>query len=625
MTDTPQELSDELPAVAALRSLSVFSADQAGAYREHFQRLGAALGADVPTRLAQYVTAWAKSGQAGALVLTGNAGTGKTAVAETYSRAVGGDLPGGDDLCEIAKGCWVVKDLSGLPDDAARRSTLQTVLNGLATGTGQYLVCANEGVLRDALDILNHEDLASALDQALRSGAAEVGKLVVVNVNRQRPTAPELWDALLDFLVREDLWSGCAGCPFDLGSCPMRSNAKALRDPQVREQLRTLVRLGAGEAVPTIREVLSVLGWAIVGDRTCKHVKTATRDMERAAFTATDGYFTRVVGGGLSLDAIERSPLMSGMRTAQLGHVSDLEIDGWLRDTTGASDEVRLLAGDPSLVEDGPDGSLALAGSRSPLDRVRTKQGTMTFHYLGELVSTSEDPTKVDDGLDALVSGDRDSNAPAQVLWRQRLYFEASQALGGADVASKRLLGYRYVADLVRLAQKAARSEDVVIEVSEVVRGLNFLVTGFSSPHEGLVVPDPACLFARDPGSFRPARPSLVYGLVPLERLSVRVPDRGLVERLLDVDHVDVELVVDRRDDLSLRIRPKMYEAVREAADFQGPVGQGVAEMNDLRGFYSRLASAEVAGDAIRVADPDSDPPALVKVNLPYFATSRRA
>ncbi|MEV5447550.1 hypothetical protein AB0N23_34265, partial [Streptomyces sp. NPDC052644] len=84
----PEDLSDELPAVAALRSLSIFSADQAGAYREHFQSLSDALGEDVPTRLASHVTAWAGRGEPGAIVLTGNAGTGKTAVAESYCQRV---------------------------------------------------------------------------------------------------------------------------------------------------------------------------------------------------------------------------------------------------------------------------------------------------------------------------------------------------------------------------------------------------------------------------------------------------------------------------------------------------------------------------------------------------------
>jgi len=62
-----------------------------------------------------------------------------------------------------------------------------------------------------------------------------------------------------------------------------------------------------------------------------------------------------------------------------------------------------------------------------------------------------------------------------------------------------------------------------------------------------------------------------------------------------------------------------MYEAIREAAEFQGPVGQGVAEMNDLRGFYGSLASHTLSDSALRVADPESNPPALVTVSLPHF------
>jgi hypothetical protein len=622
--------AEELPAVAALRSLSVFSADQSGAYREHFAALAAVLGEDVDTRLGSYVTRWAASGDPGAVVLTGNAGTGKTAVAQAYCEAVGADLPESDEPLEVAACRWVVKDLSGMPNPEAREAALLRVLE--AGQTGQALVCANEGVLRDALGALEHRyaDLATALEPALRHGAAQSGLVTVVNVNRQRPTAERLWPQLLDYLTREELWTGCRDCPFDVGGCPMRSNAEQLRHPHVREQLRTLVRLAAGEAVPTLREVLAILSWAVVGGHDCMEVRGKVRDLGKEAFTASESYFTRVVGGGLSAEAIERSPLLSGMRRAALGEVSDLEIDGWLRDTTGAPHAVRVLAGDPAATlshdEEIPAGGRrpGLAGTQSPLDRVRTNQGAMTFHALGEMVSTDEDPTRVEDGLDALVIGSA-TDVPGQALWRQRMYFEASAELGGPAGAAHRLLDYRHLPELVALARTAAGGGDTVLELNELVRGLNFLVTGFSSPNEGLIVPDPACLFARDPGSFRPARPSLVHSQVALERLSVGLPDHGLVEEVLDVDHVDVDLVVDKDPMLSLRIRPRMYEAIREAAEFQGPVGQGVAEMNDLRGFYGRLAAGEPPDASLRVADPDSSPPSLIKIGLPHFAAGERA
>lgn len=619
---------DELPVVTALRSLSVFSADQSAAYREHAGAAVDVLGPDAGSKLGRWVSGWAAGGTPGMVVLTGNAGTGKTAVAEAFCRTVGAELPAEDVPTEVLPGRWVVKDLSGLPDPRAREETLGDLLEK-AIG-GQVFVCANEGVLRDTLESLAEPVALSTLESALRQGAARAQNplLTVVNVNRQRPTADSLWPALMDYLFREELWGGCDGCPFETGGCPMRSNAEKLRRPDVREQLRLLVRLGAGEAVPTLREVLAILSWAAVGGRTCTEVKDKFRDLGSEAFTATDAYFTRAVGGGLSAEVAERSPLLTGMRAAGLGEVTDLEIDGWLRDSTGAPSGVRELAGDPLRGASSDPGSSdvvaprsALAGSRSPLDRVRTLQGAMTFQALGEMVSTDEDPTRVEDGLDALVTS-VGPEAAGQSLWRERVFFEGSGYVGGPAAAARRLLDYRHTSELIDLARDAAAGRDTVLAIRELVRGLNFLVTGFSSADEGLVVPDPACLFARDPGSFRPASPSLVHSQVALLRLKVSVPDQGLVEELLDVDHSEVELSVDGDPARVLRIRPRMYEAIREAAEFQGPVGQGVAEMNDLRGFYGHLAAHSEPEDSLRVADPESQPPALVTVGLPHFTSA---
>lgn len=625
-------IPDENPAVSALASLSIFGADQAGAYREHFARIAAALGPDVPTRLARHLERWGRGGASGLCILTGNAGTGKTAATETYCLSVGGQLPapGEDELVEVVPNRWVSKDISGLPDAAARTQALQRAL--ALSSDAQVLVCANEGVLRDALDSLGDAaaELSEALEEALRVGAAAspgrlIGQdltsfgLLVINVNRQRPTSPELWDALLDYVSREELWEGCADCPWDIRSCPMRANAQALRKPEVRGGLRMLVQLGTGEAVPTLREVLAIFARALTGGLSCQEVKRRVRDQGPAAFSAEEGYISLALGYGLAAESEERSPLLIGMISAGLGEVADLEVDEWLRDSSGAPPAVKALAGAPGFRSDGdeaPESGGGLADSASPLDRVRTAVGTMTFYRLGEMVSTSEDPRKVEDGLDALVA----LEPPRQALWRRRVFFEAPDALGRPGQAAARLLGARFFPELVRLAEKVAAGRDAILELSELVKGLNFLVTGFSSANEGLIVPDSSCLYARNPGSFRPARPSLVHGQIDIERLSLRVPDRGLVEKVLDVDHIDVELVVDGLDGLALRIRPRMYEAIREAASFQGPVGQGIAEMTDLRNFYGRLAAASPPDDRLRVADPNADPPALIAITLPYFA-----
>ncbi|MDP9388133.1 MAG: ATP-binding protein [Actinomycetota bacterium] len=606
---SPQE---ELPVVAALRKLSIFGADQLGAFREHFAELAEVLGADIPTRLGVHLERWVRVGESGACILTGNAGTGKTAAAEAFCRAAGGRPPRReeDGLVEVAAGRWVAKDLSGLPDDGARSEALARALE-LGAGA-QVLVCANEGVLRDAAEALGSEALSELLGRALRTGAAQDGGVLIVNVNRQRPTAPGLWEAVVSYVTRPELWGGCDGCPrSERAGCPFVDNAEHLRAPEARAGLRRLMQLGAGEAVPTLREVLAILAHALIGGGTCAEVKERVRDQGLSGFSAAEAYYSLALGESLAAETVERSPLLAGMRRAGLGTMADLEADKWLRDPTAAPAGVQALAGAP----DNGDGEPELAGSRSHLDRVRTIVGTMTFYRLGETVTTSEDAARVDAAVHALVDGE-----PAALsLWRRRLYFEAPEALGGGDAAAGRLLRFRFFAGLLDLARRAAAGADTAVELAELVKGLNVLVTGFASPNEGLLVPDPSCLFARNPGSFRPARPSLIQGQVDVSRLSLAPPDSGLVEELLDVDHIEVDLIVDGDPLLALRIRPRMYEAIREAAAYQGPVGHGTAEMTDLRGFYGRLAASEGRDDRLRVADPGSSPPALVTVTLPHF------
>jgi hypothetical protein len=607
---------EELEAVWALRKLSVFDADQEGAYREHFAAVAAVMGVDVQTRLGTRTVEWAESGAPGVRVLTGNAGTGKTAVAQAFARACGGELPDQDELAEIADGRWVIKDLSGLPDSEARAGALERTLE-LGAGGAQALVCANEGVLRDAIDLLGERAwrFGDLLEAALRDGAAADESATIINVNRQRPTGDKLWEALLDYVSRPALWEqGCDDCPLQTTGCPMRQNATALRLPAVRDGLRALVRLASGEAVPTLREILAILAWAVVADDTCQEVKRRARDQARSAFTAEDSYFARMLGHGLALETLERSPLLSEMRESGLGFVADIQVDEWLRDTTNAPPSIQRLAGAPASDGDGEAGADPLAGTKSPHDRVRTKVGTMTFHALGETVATGEDPDRVDAGLEALVGGPM----PRQALWRRRVYFEEPGELGGRAAACARLLDARFLADLAQIAEATTRGADTTLAVIEIISGLNFLTCGFSSPNEGLIVPDQACLFARDPGSYRPARPSLVQAQIPLERLSLRAPDRGLVRDLVDMDYVDVDLVVSGEPERQLRLRPRLYEAIRQAAAYHGPVGQGIAEMADVRSFYGELSS-ERDHVGLQIADPSANPAAVLPIRLPHF------
>jgi len=72
--------------------------------------------------------------------------------------------------------------------------------------------------------------------------------------------------------------------------CPMRLNAAAWREPHVSEAGRSLMRLASGAAVPTLREVLSLLSWSITSRLDCETVQRQHQDLGRDAFSADRAY-----------------------------------------------------------------------------------------------------------------------------------------------------------------------------------------------------------------------------------------------------------------------------------------------------------------------------------------------
>lgn len=156
--------------VEALNALSIFGPHQAGAYREHAAFSASILGDDISTLTQTHIDEWATSRKPGTLVLTGNAGTGKTALAQLFCGAYQASLPDVDSLVEISDSAFVVKDFSGIRlEDRAQVLKLESeIRNGRSTS--QLFICANEGVLRDSLTSADDE-FGRAVSSALETGA----------------------------------------------------------------------------------------------------------------------------------------------------------------------------------------------------------------------------------------------------------------------------------------------------------------------------------------------------------------------------------------------------------------------------------------------------------------------
>lgn len=584
--------------VNALNALSIFGPHHGGAYREHAAFVRGVLGADVSTKIAGFIADWATDAAPGVVILTGNAGTGKTALAEVYCQTIEAELPVVDGLIEVAPGRFVVKDLSGVrrEQDRSKAVCLADEIRG-GGRDAKFLLCANEGLLRAAIARAGASSMTEFLDRGLASGAAQEGCAVLVNMNRQRWTGRDIWSRLLDYLTREELWEPCECCG-GAEWCPIAANAVALREPAVRESARWLVQFASGGGVATLRELLAVLAHAITGGFTCDEVQRRHELRGDEAFSADSAYFNLFFGEGLSAARAERSPLLQGLRDSGIGGAADLEIDSWLRDAGDAPREVRELAA----------GNGAL-----PNARVQTGVGPMSFEKLGETIALSDDSATVDACQKDLARGRNFLS-----LWRRRVFFEAAPFVRGRAGAFARMSKFSYFDDLLELAEALRAGRRAAEDRQRIVTGLNYLAAGFHSFAGHLVVPDAASLVARNPGSFRRPAPSLVHSEIPIDRVSLRPEDSDELRAMLDADDVRVILVVNRGagGPAELVLTPRLYQAIRESGEFRAPVGSDIPEMVELESFYASLATAPAA-ELIRIVDPERE--AIRAVTLPEF------
>lgn len=582
------------PTVAALNALQIYDPDQAAAYREHAKGVQAVLGEDFPTRLSRWVREWARDGGPAALILTGNAGTGKTAAAEVYCEVVGKDLPLQAAEVELAPSRFLVKDLSdfGALDD--RAAILEHAWEiGTGTSDAMTLVAANEGMLRGTLRRIERPFAArmlTILDGAMADGASTEAGVCIVNVNRQRPTSENLWHSIVDYMTNEKKWSVCVEheCPAR-NVCPMRLNAASWRETDVSEAGRGLMRLASGAAVPTLREVLSLLSWSVTSRLDCETVQRQHQDLGRDAFSADRAYYHLFQGGRLEPLAFEQSPLLARIAEADVGSRADIEVDSWLRDQG-----------------DAPKPVIQLAEGTGPHGRVATSLGkVMSYARFGAQLTTSEDSTAV-----SLLTGDLVHPRHGVLrIWRRAMFFDWRTTFRSTGGAFRRLSKFSFYGELTDAMDTVRKGGSDAALLKGLIAGLNYLATGIADPGEGLIVPDTGSLFARDPGAFRPVGTSLVQARVPASRMSLAVEDNGLILDIVDWDDVRLILEVDSGATARLALTPRLFQALREAAEFQGPAGSGVAEMAELQSFYASIAQAATVDEAVgefRVVDPQA-------------------
>ncbi|GAB1644321.1 methylation-associated defense system protein kinase MAD6 [Krasilnikovia sp. MM14-A1259] len=309
----------------------------------------------VPTALDMALAPAVLNGAHSLVIVTGNAGDGKTAFLERLTadaRAKGADFigerPNGAEFELDGRRFRTNYDGSQDEEDIASDEVLTDFFapfegtDQIGTLAGETrLIAVNEGRL---IDFLSHRGrrfaaLTAAVEEGLR-GEQNAGGVAVVNLNLRDVTVQPAStgdggrnnDSILEQMLIEmsspRFWEACKGCVL-IDSCYARRNATTIASPvigaQVRDRLRRIYEIAQlrGRLHITLRDLRSALAYTITSGRDCTEIHRLYKGTARAAILESQ-YFNSYRGGA---PEVERDRLLVHLREVDVAAVPQPVLD----------------------------------------------------------------------------------------------------------------------------------------------------------------------------------------------------------------------------------------------------------------------------------------------------------
>ncbi|KPD17346.1 hypothetical protein ADM96_19465 [Burkholderia sp. ST111] len=280
------------------------------------------------------------------VLISGNAGDGKTAFLQRLEKEVeirgGGvdrSLPNGSIL--QLEGRRYLINYDGSQDEGSKDNN-QVLQDFLAPFAGAdafnwkpnetRLIAINEGRLVDFL--ATHEQefpaLTALVRRAFALGETEAG-VAVVNLNLRSVVAPAEGGSILErtvqAMVRPEYWAACEGCDLK-DRCYALHNTRSFQDeiagPHLLERLKTLYTMVhlRGRLHITMRDLRSALSFMLIGNRDCAEMHALYAE-GRHADVARSYYFNSWMGG----DQANADRLINQLRELDVGRLEDPRFD----------------------------------------------------------------------------------------------------------------------------------------------------------------------------------------------------------------------------------------------------------------------------------------------------------
>lgn len=304
----------------------------------------------VPTYLDERLRPALLKGEFRLVIISGNAGDGKTAFIQQFEAFVeskGARMQrGANGAIFQLKGHTYQSNYDGSQDEGDERNdaVLQKFFGPFAgkepsawPENQTRLIAINEGRLVDFF--LEHEAefplLSKQIQQGLAGGVPEQG-VAVINLNLRSVVAepkecqPSILERLIVRMTQREYWQACEKCDLK-GKCYAYHNAETFQDPiagpKVIERLKMLYTIThlRGRLHITMRDLRSALAFMLVGTRDCDGIHQLYRNGgEENQNRILDGfYFNAWLGGSEG----SNDRLISLLREIDVAEVSNPDLD----------------------------------------------------------------------------------------------------------------------------------------------------------------------------------------------------------------------------------------------------------------------------------------------------------
>ncbi|HWQ15586.1 MAG TPA: hypothetical protein VNL77_22485 [Roseiflexaceae bacterium] len=284
------------------------------------------------TRVEDFVRACFACPEPPSVILTGNAGDGKTYLCRQIVATFTGHPV--DDWEALAEQplerdgirLHVIKDLSELGPEGGIDVLRKLAAAHESASADRYLIAANEGRLRDLLGQAQTPRLYQDVEQQLQRGV-DAGSRQLVVINLTAVTTSTFVPAALRWMTADEHWAACAPCPIR-ERCPVRHNALRLSDPHIAGRVQLLYQLLEHLDIHvTVRDMLIHLAYTLTGDRRCYELQGLdARRTDRSGLA----YYANIWGGPEGGAFRRKASVVQHLDRLRVGDHSLFEIDDFI-------------------------------------------------------------------------------------------------------------------------------------------------------------------------------------------------------------------------------------------------------------------------------------------------------